>query len=38
MRAVVVERFGGPEVLRLSDRDVGQPGAGQLLVDVGAPV
>jgi NADPH2:quinone reductase len=36
MRAVVVERFGGPEVLRLSDRDVGQPGPGQLLVDVGA--
>jgi hypothetical protein len=36
MRAMVAERFGGPEVLRLSDRDVGQSGPGQLLVDVSA--
>jgi NADPH2:quinone reductase len=36
VQAVVVERFGGPEVLRLSDRDIGQPGPGQLLVDVSA--
>jgi NADPH2:quinone reductase len=36
MRAVVVERYGGPEVLRMSDRAVPQPGPGQLLVDVAA--
>jgi len=36
MRVVVVERYGGPEVLQVSDREVARPGAGQLLVDVTA--
>jgi len=36
MRAVVVEQYGGPEVLQISDREEPQPGVGQLLVDVAA--
>ena len=36
MRAVVVSRFGGPEVLELTERDVPVPGPGELLVEVGA--
>jgi NADPH:quinone reductase len=36
MRAVVVNQFGGPEVLTLAERDVPQAGPGQLLVDVAA--
>lgn len=36
MRAVVVEKLGGPEVLRAADREAPQVGPGQLLVDVAA--
>jgi NADPH:quinone reductase len=36
MRAVIAERHGGPEVLRLAERDAPVPGPGQLLVDVAA--
>ncbi len=36
MRAVVVSRFGGPEVLELHEQSVPEPGAGRLLVDVEA--
>lgn len=36
MRAVVISAFGGPEVLRLGDRPVPQPGAGELLIRVAA--
>jgi NADPH:quinone reductase len=34
VRAIVVTRSGGPEVLELQDVPVPEPGAGQLLVDV----
>src|SRR6266700_1023470 len=36
MRAVIAEKHGGPEVLRLAERDAPVPGPGQLLVDVAA--
>jgi NADPH2:quinone reductase len=36
MRAVVVSRPGGPEVLELEDRPSPSPGTGELLVDVAA--
>jgi NADPH:quinone reductase len=36
VRAVIAEAHGGPEVLRLADHDVPEPGPGQLLVDVAA--
>jgi NADPH2:quinone reductase len=36
MRAIVIERNGGPEVLELQERPEPEPGAGQLLVDVAA--
>jgi NADPH:quinone reductase len=36
MRAIVVTRNGGPEVLELRDHPVPQPGAGELLADVEA--
>ena len=36
MRAIVINRNGGPEVLELDERPVPEPGAGQLLVEVGA--
>jgi NADPH2:quinone reductase len=36
VRAVVVTRSGGPEVLELREQPTPQPGAGQLLVDVDA--
>jgi NADPH2:quinone reductase len=36
MRAVVVEEFGGPEVLRLSDVEVPRPGPDEVTVDVDA--
>jgi NADPH2:quinone reductase len=32
MKAVVVEQFGGPEVLTLRDRDTEAPGSGEVLV------
>ncbi len=32
MKAIVIERFGGPEVLRLRERELPQPGQGQVLV------
>lgn len=32
MKAVVVEQFGGPEVLVLREREAGQPGSGEILV------
>jgi NADPH2:quinone reductase len=35
-RAVVVPENGGPEVLRVEERSVPEPGAGQLLVEVAA--
>ena len=36
MRAIMADRHGGPEVLRLAERDLPVPGPGQLLVDVEA--
>jgi NADPH2:quinone reductase len=36
MRAVVVEEHGGPDVLRVAERQAPSPGPGQLLVDVAA--
>ncbi len=36
MRAVEITAFGGPEVLRLGDRPVPQPGDGELLIRVAA--
>lgn len=36
MRAVVVTEHGGPEVLRVEERETPRPGPGQLLVRVGA--
>ncbi len=36
MRAIVVRRTGGPEVLQAADVPAPQPGPGQLLVDVAA--
>ncbi|HET6563097.1 MAG TPA: quinone oxidoreductase [Marmoricola sp.] len=36
MRAVMVERHGGPEVLGVADLDTPEPGPGQLQVDVAA--
>lgn len=36
MRAVEIASFGGPEVLRLGERPVPQPGAGELLIRVAA--
>jgi NADPH:quinone reductase len=36
MRAVVATRHGGPEVLEVQEREVADPGPGQLLVDVAA--
>ena len=36
MKAIVVDRFGGPEVLEVRERDVPSPGPGQVLVKQGA--
>lgn len=36
MRAVEITSFGGPEVLRLGERPVPQPGVGELLIRVAA--
>ncbi|HEY1622644.1 MAG TPA: quinone oxidoreductase [Streptosporangiaceae bacterium] len=36
MRAVVAERIGGPEVLTLGEREISQPGPGEILVQVAA--
>jgi NADPH2:quinone reductase len=36
MRAIVVEKLGGPEVLTIEERDDPEPGNGQLAVRVGA--
>ena len=36
MQAVEIAGFGGPEVLRLAERPVPQPGAGELLIRVAA--
>lgn len=36
MRAVVVDSFGGPEVLRVRDLPPPEPGTGQVVVDVAA--
>lgn len=36
MRAVVVEEYGGPEVLQVRERDRPEPGPGAVLVDVAA--
>lgn len=35
MRAVRIDEFGGPEVLRVADVPVPEPGAGELLIRVG---
>src|SRR4051794_41195588 len=34
MRAILIEEFGGPEVLQLKDLPVPEPGEGELLVRV----
>ncbi len=31
-KTVIIEEFGGPEVLKLVDRDVGDPGAGEVRI------
>jgi hypothetical protein len=36
MRAIEVNRRGGPEVLSLAERDAPQPGLGQVVVQVAA--
>ena len=36
VRAVVVAKFGGPEVLQVQDRERPEPGPGQVLVEVAA--
>ena len=36
MKAVVYPRYGGPDVLRLTDADIQGPGDGQVLVKVHA--
>lgn len=36
MKAIVVERTGGPHQLKLTERPVPRPGPGELVVDVGA--
>ncbi|MFW2367688.1 MAG: NADPH:quinone reductase [Desulforhopalus sp.] len=36
MKAIVVRKFGGPEVLELIDHDVPQPAAGEVLIKVKA--
>src|SRR5262245_31530263 len=36
MRAIRVETYGGPEVLRVHDLEPPQPGPGEVLVDVAA--
>ena len=36
MRAVVIRRYGGPEVLEIEDRAAPEPGPGELLVQVAA--
>jgi NADPH:quinone reductase len=36
VRAVIAEAHGGPEVLRLAERDGPEPGPGQVLVDIAA--
>ena len=35
MRAIAINRNGGPEVLELEEHPSPEPGPGQLLVDVG---
>ncbi len=34
MKAISVHQFGGPEVLKLEEVDIGKPGAGQALVRI----
>ncbi|WP_017584758.1 quinone oxidoreductase family protein [Nocardiopsis ganjiahuensis] len=36
MRAIVIEEYGGPEVLGLTEAEAPAPGPGEVLVDVGA--
>ncbi len=36
MRAIVIEEYGGPEVLRMAEAEAPVPGPGEVLVDVGA--
>ena len=35
-RAVVAISYGGPEVLRVDDVDIAEPGPGNILIDVRA--
>lgn len=34
MRAVRIEEFGGPEVLRISEKERPEPGSGEVLIEV----
>ncbi len=36
MKAIVVHQFGGPEVMRIEDVPIPEPGAGQVLVKIAA--
>ena len=35
-RAIVVENFGGPEVMQLREREMAEPGQGEVMVKMGA--
>ena len=36
MKAIVIDQYGGPEVLKLQNIDIGKPGKGQVLVSLKA--
>ena len=36
MRVIVGERWGGPEVLRVTEQDTPRPGPGQVVVEIAA--
>ena len=36
MKAIVIDQYGGPEVLKLQDVEIGKPGPGQVLVRLAA--
>lgn len=35
MKRIIAERAGGPEVLRLAEEDIPEPGSGEVRVKVG---